>query len=324
MTGARARRGAFEHTHGLSDPDGKGTRRRLAVSLVLTLAVFVIQVVGALLSGSLALLADSAHVLTDGTGLTLAVIAASLAARPATPRRTFGWKRAEILAALANGLLMLCVCVFVVVEGVQRLAAPPPVEAPVMILASTAGLIVNVTVMMLLARSSRDNLNVRGAYLEVWGDAVGSVFVVVAGVVIQITGFARADGIASLLIGALILPRAVVLIRAALEVLLEATPKGVDIAEIRAHLGRIPGVSEIHDLHVWSITSGMPSLTVHARIDAAHASQVASGQMLARFQECAREHFDLTHSTFQLELDEPTAPVSACEAEHADGVGRRA
>lgn len=309
------------HTHG---GVGEGAaanlshRRRLVISLALTLVVLGIELIGALVSGSLALLADSAHVLTDGTGLTLAIIAATLAAKPATRLHTFGWKRAEILAALANGLLMLAVCVFVVVEGVQRLFSPPTVEAPIMMAAAILGLVVNVTVMSLLAHSSKDNLNMRGAYLEVWGDAVGQVFVIITSIVIATTGFTQADGIASLAIGALILPRGVILLKAALRVLLEATPKNVDVGALRSHLGALPGVVEIHDLHVWTITSNMPSLTVHARIDPEYAQDIMNGKMLARFQACVSTHFDVTHSTFQFEVDSPpiTPEATACDALH--------
>lgn len=289
------------HSHEV-DTSTPGNRRRLAISLGLTLSVFVIQMAGALWSGSIALLADSAHVFTDATGLTLAVIAATLAARPATHERTFGWKRAEILAASLNGLLMLGVSVYVIVEGVQRFAAPPGVNSPIMLAAASVGLAVNLAVMALLFRGRKANLNIRGAYLEVWGDMIGSVLVIIAGAVIAATGFMQADAIASLIVGALILPRAVSLLCQAVHVLLEASPRGMDVAQLREHLAAIPGVAEVHDLHVWTISSGMPSLTVHARIDAEHADDVLSGAMLRRFVECTREHFDVTHATFQLEV----------------------
>ncbi len=301
---------ATAHGHDLNPNDSSGNRRRLAISLALTLSVFVIQVIGALWSGSIALLADSAHVLTDGTGLTLAVIAATLAARPATHKRTFGWKRAEILAAGVNGLLMLGISVYVIIEGIKRFAAPPEVDSPIMLAAAGVGLAVNLAVMALLFRNRKTNLNIRGAYLEVWGDMLGSVLVIVAGLLIATTGFMQADAIASLIVGALILPRAVSLLRQAGHVLLEASPEGMDVEELRKHLAGIPGVTQVHDLHVWTISSGMPSLTVHAQIDAEHADEVASGVMLRRFQECTREHFDLTHATFQLEVDGPTECVA--------------
>ena len=302
MTDAHAH--GHSHSHDV-DVSTASNRRRLTISLVLTLSVFVIQLIGALVSGSIALLADTAHVLTDGTGLALAVVAAALAARPATQERTFGWKRAEILAAGVNGLLMLGIGAYVIIEGIQRVAAPPEVDSPIMLAAASVGLTVNLLVLALLFRNRKSNLNIRGAYLEVWGDMVGSVFVIIAGVIIATTGFAQADAIASLIVGALILPRGVLLLRQASHVLLEASPRGMDVGELRQHLADIPGVLEVHDLHVWTISSGLPSLTVHARVDAEHAGDVVSGAMLQKFQECTREHFDVTHATFQLEVGAP-------------------
>lgn len=289
--------------------------RRLALSLAVTLSVFVIEVLGAIFSGSVALLADSAHVLTDSTGLVLALFAALLSGRPATTARTFGWKRMEVLAAAANGFLMLGIAVFVVVEGVERLVTPPEVRSWLMLSVAFVGLVANLVVMGLLARDHRRNINVRGAYLEVWGDMVGSLLVIVAAVVIGTTGFSAADGIASIVIGALILPRAVLLLRQVGEVLLEASPRGMDMTELRRHLTRIPGVVQVHDLHVWSITQGVPSLTVHALIDEGHAADVASGKLLQEFQECTRKHFDVSHSTFQFEVGEGPE----CGAEQGDG-----
>ncbi|HHW50647.1 MAG TPA: cation transporter, partial [Pseudoclavibacter sp.] len=295
--------------------DRTAARSRLGVSLAVNLTIVTVEIVGGIISGSLALLADSAHMLTDSIGLTLALVAATLAMRPATKKRTFGWKRAEILAASINGLLMLGVSIFVAVEGIERVVTPPEVDAPIMLIAAVVGLLANVVVMSLLVRHAKDSLNIRGAYLEVWGDAVGSVLVILSGIVIMLTGFTRADGIASLIIACLIFPRAIVLLRAAVRVLLEATPEGVDVEKLRTHLSGIPGVVQIHDLHVWTITSGMPSLTVHAQIDPRYAAELSSGAMLRAFQRCTQEHFDLKHSTFQFEIGSAVNSQDACDAE---------
>nr|WP_135139079.1 cation diffusion facilitator family transporter [Geodermatophilus sp. DF01_2] len=292
------------HGHGHGRPPGTasaGYRRRLAAVLALTVAVMVAEVAGALASGSLALLADAGHMATDALGIALALGAVSLAQRPARGRRTFGWQRAEILAAVANGLLLVGVAGYVVVEAVRRIGDPPEIGSGVMLAVAALGLAVNLVGLVVLHGGRRDSLNVRGAYLEVLGDALGSVAVLAAGVVIATTGWTPADTVASLLIAALVLPRAWSLLREAVDVLLEAAPRGVDMDRVRAHILGVDGVLGVHDLHAWTITSGLPVLSAHVVVTDEALEAGHGGRVLDALCACLGDHFDVEHCTFQLE-----------------------
>jgi cobalt-zinc-cadmium efflux system protein len=285
-------------------PPGTATgkhRGRLALVLAITLGVVGVQVIGGLVSGSLALLADAGHMLTDASGVAIALVATALAARPATNARTYGLQRAEILAALVNALLLAALGVWVVVEALRRWSAPPEVGTGVMLAVAVVGGVANLTSLLVLRGAQRESLNVRGAYLEVLGDLLGSVAVVTAGVVIAVTGYLRADVIASLAIGLFILPRAWSLLREVVDVLLEATPKGTDLDQVREHIRRVPGVVDVHDLHVWTITSGVPALSVHVVVDQECIDGGRSGAVLDALGRCLGTHFDTEHCTFQLE-----------------------
>jgi cobalt-zinc-cadmium efflux system protein len=262
--------------------------------------VLVVEVAGAALSGSLALLADAGHVLADGAGIGLALLAVRFAARPATPQRTFGYYRLEILAAVVNAVLLFGVAGFVLVEAWRRLTAPPEVASGLMLAVAAAGLVANAVSLWLLHGGQRTSLNLRGAYLEVWGDLLGSVAVLAAAAVIAVTGLQAADPIASALIGVLILPRTWRLLRDAVDVLLEAAPKGVDLAEVRRHLAETPGVRDVHDLHAWTITSGLPVVSAHVVLERG----ADAGPVLDGLGDCLAGHFDIEHSTFQLEQPE--------------------
>lgn len=286
------------HDHG---PATARHRGRLAWVLGLTLVVMVVEVVGGVVSGSFALVADAGHMLTDAAGLAVALGASVLAARPATARRTFGWQRAEVLAALVNGMLVAAVGVLVLVEGVRRTVRPGEVEPRLMFVVALVGLAVNAAGLLLLRPGRGESLNVRGAYLEVLGDALGSVAVVVASLVVLATGFARADGIASVVIALLILPRAAVLLRDVAGVLLEATPPGVDLDVVREHIAGVPGVVGVHDLHAWTITSGVPVLSAHVVVADAELDRAGTGRVLAALRTCLSGHFDVEHCTFQVE-----------------------
>jgi cobalt-zinc-cadmium efflux system protein len=296
------RMGSGSHDHGASTTD----RRRLVVAIAITATVLVVEVVGALVSGSLALLADAGHMTSDLLGLGIALGATLIAARPATDRHTFGFQRGEVLGALANGLILAVVAVFVAVQGVRRLLGPegPEVDAGVMLLAAGIGLVANVAALLVLRGGAGSSINLRGAYLEVLGDAFGSVATIVAGVVIALTGFGRADAIASLVIAALIVPRAVVLLREVVRVLNESTPVGTEPERIRAHLLETPGVTAVHDVHVWAITSGSPVFTAHVVVDQEVFREGRTGELLDRLAGCLDDHFDVEHSTFQLEPEE--------------------
>jgi cation diffusion facilitator family transporter len=292
------------HRHGAEHGSGTvsaGHRRRLAVVLGLTGSVFVVEVVGALVSGSLALLADAAHMATDALGIGMALIAVTLAQRPARGRRTFGLQRVEVLAAVANGLLLLGVGVYVVVEAVRRIGDPPDIDSGWMLGVALVGLVVNLGSLALLHAGQGESLNTRGAYLEVVGDALGSVAVIVAAVVIATTGWTGADVVASLAVGALVLPRAWSLLREALDVLLEAAPRGVDLDDVRVHVLGVPGVLAVHDLHAWTITSGLPVLSAHVVVHDDVLAEGHGGRVLDALSACLGGHFDLSHCTFQLE-----------------------
>ena len=290
------------HGHGHGNAARRAVdRSRLRLVLAVTLTVLVAELVGAWWSGSLALLADAGHMATDAGAVTLALAASYVASRPVSARRSFGWHRAEILAALVNAVVLLAVCVFLLVEGVRRLVDPPEVEAGPMLAFAVAGLLANAVSLALLAGRRGESLNMRGAYLEVLSDLVGSCAVVVAALFVLVGDALRADPVATLLIAVLILPRAWSLAREAIDVLLEATPAGVDPAEIRDHLLDVPGVVDVHDLHVWTITSGMPSLSVHVTVDDETLAEEGVGALLDRFSSCVAAHFDVDHTTFQLE-----------------------
>ncbi|TFV86003.1 cation diffusion facilitator family transporter [Blastococcus sp. CT_GayMR16] len=280
---------------------GGAHRRRLVVVLGLTLAVLAAEVVGGVLSGSLALLADAGHMATDAAGLALALAAVSLAQRPARGRRTFGWQRVEILAAVANGLLLLAVAAYVLVEAIRRIGDPPEIGSGLMLVIASVGLVVNLGSLLVLHGGRDSSLNIRGAYLEVAADALGSVAVIVAAVVIATTGWTPADIVASAVIGVLVVPRAWHLLREAFDVLLEAAPRGVDLQDVRAHILGVDGVLDVHDLHAWTITSGLPVLSAHVVVTDEALAAGHGGRVLDALCSCLGEHFDLEHCTFQLE-----------------------
>ncbi|MFT2706561.1 cation diffusion facilitator family transporter [Clavibacter zhangzhiyongii] len=294
--------GSGSHDHGAATTD----RRRLVIAIAITAAVLVVEVVGALVSGSLALLADAGHMTSDLLALGIALAATIIAARPATDRHTFGFQRGEVLGALVNGLILAVVAVVVAVQGVERLLAPEgsAVDPGVMLVAAGIGLVANVAALVVLRGGAGRSLNMRGAYLEVLGDAFGSVATIAAGVVIAATGSGRADAVASLVIAALIVPRAVVLLRDVVRVLNESTPVGTEPERIRAHLLETPGVTAVHDVHVWAITTGSPVFTAHVVVEQEVFREGRTGELLDRLSGCLDDHFDVEHSTFQLEPEE--------------------
>ncbi|MFF4018830.1 cation diffusion facilitator family transporter [Streptomyces sp. NPDC001843] len=292
------------HAHTHAPPTGTAAaayRGTLRVTLSITLAVMVLEIAGGLAADSLALIADAAHMATDALGLGMALLAIHFASRPPSTNRTFGYARAEILAALANCLLLLGVGGYVLYEAVQRFFTPAGTEGGLMIVFGAIGLVANTISLTLLMRGQKESLNVRGAFLEVAADALGSVAVIVSAVVILATGWQAADPIASLVIGLMIVPRTVKLLRETLDVLLEAAPKDVDMAEVRAHLLALDGVEDVHDLHAWTITSGLPVLSAHVVVSSDALSAIGHEKMLHELQGCLGDHFDVEHCTFQLE-----------------------
>ena len=289
---------AHGHDHGAALADHRG---RLAAVLAITVTVMIVEVVGAIVSGSLALLADAAHMLTDVAGLTMGLVAASLARRPATPLRTWGYHRAEILGAAAQAALLFAVGTFVLVEGVRRLLEPPAVASGAMVVFGVVGLVGNAIGLVILAGARGANLNMRAAFLEVVNDALGSVAVLVAAGLIAAFGWYRADAVASILIGVLIVPRTIRLLREAVDVLLESTPKGLDLGEVREHLHALEQGHEVHDLHASQVATGIPVLTAHVVVDEScfHDGHLAS--MLDEVQRCIAVDFGIEHSTIQFE-----------------------
>jgi cobalt-zinc-cadmium efflux system protein len=291
------------HDHAPSGVRGASNRRLLATSLALTASVMVVQIVGAALSGSLALFADAGHMLTDAAALVIALVASSVAARPANDRRTFGYQRAEVFGALANGIILIVLSVWVAVEGIQRLVRPGEVTVAggLMLVVAIVGLVANGVAMWLLSAAQRRSINVRGAYLEVLGDLFGSAAVIVAAIVILLTGWVQADAIASLFIAAMIVPRAVALLREVVSVLAESAPKGTEVGDIRDHILATQGVVDVHDVHVWQLTRGAPVFTAHVVVEDAALNEGRASGILSQLQTCLSEHFDVEHSTFQLE-----------------------
>lgn len=281
--------------------------RRLVIAISIVAVFLVVEVVGSVFAGSLALIADAGHMFSDLLGLVVALVALGIARRPATDRQTFGYQRAEVLGALANGLILTGVAIFVAVQGVTRLFAPSEVLGVPMLVIAGLGLIANVVVMFVLRGGAKDSIGMRGAYLEVLGDMLGSIAAIVAGVVILLTGFVQADAIASLVIAALIVPRALSLLRDVVHVLTESVPSNMSVVEIREHLLGAPGVVDVHDVHVWAITSGAPVFSAHIVVTPEVFAEGRTGALLDELGQCMAGHFDVEHSTFQLEPAEHAA-----------------
>jgi len=300
------------HSHSHDHSHGSSNRTRLCIAIAIIATFLVVEVVGAWISGSLALLADAGHMVSDLLGLVIALVALGIASRPATDRQTFGYQRAEVLGALFNGLLLAGIAVFIAIEAVGRLVDPSEAEvlsAPMLIIAAV-GLLANLAALFVLRGGAATSIGMRGAYLEVIGDLFGSIAAIVAAVVILTTGLQLADAIASLVIVALIIPRAFVLLRDVVRVLSEAVPHGTDVEAIRAHILGANGVIDVHDVHVWAITSGAPVFSAHVVVSAELFESGGTGALLDELSGCLTGHFDVEHSTFQLEPAE--------HAEHED------
>ncbi|MGN6752267.1 MAG: cation diffusion facilitator family transporter [Intrasporangium sp.] len=296
-----------DHQHGVSID---ANRRHLWVALFLLLGFMVAEVAAAVVSGSLALLSDAGHMLSDVGAIAAALWAMRLAARPARGKWTFGWKRAEIISAAGNGITLLVVAGVLAVEAVRRLVQPPEVEGGVVLVVALVGVVVNIVAAWVLARANRSSLNIEGAYQHILTDLYGFIGTVVAGAVILFTGWTRADSIATLVVVALMLRAAYALLRDSGRVLLEAAPEGMDLAEVRRHLLEPQHVLDVHDLHVWTVTNGLPTLSCHVVIDDSCFRDGHAPALLDQLQECLQGHFDVEHSTFQLE------PASHAAHEH--------
>jgi cobalt-zinc-cadmium efflux system protein len=296
---------ALRHTPGRSGHDhGIGANadtRSLATALALIVGFLVVEVVVALASGSVALLADAGHMLSDAGAIAGSLWAIRLAARPATGDWTFGFKRAEILSAAVNGITLLVVGILVGIESVERLFDPPAVDGGPVLAVALLGVAVNVAATWVLSRANRGSLNVEGAFQHIVTDLYAFIGTVIAAIVILTTGYVRADAIASLIVVGLMLHSAWCLLRDSGRVLLEAAPKTVALADVREHMLEVPEILGVHDLHVWTVTSDLPALSAHVVIDDACFTNGRSPMILDHLQECLQGHFDVEHSTFQLE-----------------------
>ncbi len=282
-------------------------QRRLVVVLVLTSTYLVAEVVGGLLTNSLALLADAGHMLTDVLGLAMALAAIRFGQRPATPAKTYGFYRTEILAALANSVVLVGVAGYILVEAWRRFQAPPDIASLPMLLVATGGLVVNLIGAKLLHAGAGESLNVQGAFLELSSDLLGSIGVILAALIISLTGWWQADPIISVVIGLFILPRTWRLLKGALDVLLEAAPPSVKVADVEAAVRQVPGVASVHDLHVWTITSGFVAMSGHVE-----AQGRSSSDVLHDVQGVLKDRFRIEHATLQVEQCDHPEDVVCC------------
>ena len=276
-------------------------RRALVLALALLVGFMVFEVGAAVVSNSLVLLADAGHMLVDVGAIAGSLVAIRLAARPETGSHTYGMKRAEILAAAANGIALLIVSALVTYDAVVRLVHPSHVDGAVLVVVAAVGVVVNLVATLAVSRADRRSLNIEGAYRHILTDLYAFVGTLIAGAVIIVTGFNRADAIASLVVVALMLKAAVQLLRPALHILLEATPEDIDLEEVRRHILELPEVQSVHDLHAWTLTSSLPILTAHVVITDDCFTTGEAGRVLDHLQDCLSGHFDVAHSTLQFE-----------------------
>ncbi|TCW19922.1 cation diffusion facilitator family transporter [Dietzia cinnamea] len=301
------------HDHGnVSQQADRGTRRRLLIAFSITAIIVLAQAVGSVVTGSLALLTDTAHALADASGLLVAVIAATMMMRPPNSKRTWGFARIEVIAALGQAVLLIVVGSYAAIEGVRRLFEPADVPGTELLVFGMIGLVANIAAMMVLASRRGANFNMRAAFLEVLNDALGSVGVIVAAIVINTTGFQRADTIAALFIAALIIPRAFSLLRQTVRVLMEYAPTGLDLDEVRDHILELDHVRDVHDLHASMIGTGLPVISAHVVVEDQCFESGHAPQILEKILTCVKEHFPVSfdHATIQLE----TAAVRARES----------
>ncbi len=292
------------HHHGSA-----ASERRLWAVFLITALFLLVEVAAGILTGSLALLSDAGHMLTDVAAIGISIAAIRIGRRPADARRTYGYYRFEILAAALNAAVLIVVAAYIFYEAYHRFVTPQEIDAAGMTAVAVLGLVVNVAAIKLLAAGADENLNVKGAYLEVLADAVSSVAVIVAGALTLVFGWSLADPLVAAGIGIWVLPRALRLLGESVNILLEGVPEGMNLAAIEGTLAGVPGVRGVHELHVWAISSGKPSLTAHLVIDAETAEEQ---EVLAGAAERLRTDFGITHTTLQIEREQCAADAEAC------------
>ena len=296
-----------DHSHSVG-----GNQRALTIALVLTASFLVVELVGGILTKSLALISDAAHMFTDAAALAIALTAIQISKRAADRRRTFGYYRFEILAAAFNALLLFGVALYILYEAYVRISSPAAVESTGMLVIAAVGMAVNLISMRFLASGKDNSLNMKGAYLEVWSDLLGSAGVILGAIIIKFTGWTWVDSAVAVLIGLWVLPRTWSLLKSSLNILLEGVPEDIDLLSVQNALLKVPGVRSIHDLHVWALSSGKPSMTVHVvrqtEID-------AEASILPEIRRCMKANFAITHITVQIE----SAPCEQTDEEFQFG-----
>ena len=283
------------HSHGQARA---GHEKKLWIALALTTSFMISEVIGAFITGSLALLSDAAHMLTDSTALAISLVAIQIAKRAADKKRTFGYARFEILAAAFNAILLFMVAVYILYEAYQRFKTPTEIESIGMLIVAVIGLVVNLVSMRLLMSASDESLNVKGAYLEVWSDMLGSIGVIGAALIIRFTGWIWVDAIVAAAIGLWVLPRTWILLKESMNILLQGVPEGIDIAEVEARIRAVEGVEDIHDLHIWALTSGKNVMSAHLVVQRFSRTEQ---EILAEVTHLMSEAFHISHTTLQLE-----------------------
>lgn len=302
----RGREWMHHHAHGHCDhhhghhQSREGNQKGLAIAFSVTVGIMVLEFVGGLVTNSLALLSDSGHMLSDAASLLLSLVAVWLASRPVSPKRTYGFYRFEILAALVNGVTLVIIAIWIIWEAIERLVHPPEVESGTMMIVAAVGLIANLVSAWVLLRQGdvKENVNVRSAYLHVLGDALGSVGAIAAGLVMWLFGWYAADPLISILVAVLILRGAFAVVRQTVHILMEGTPVAIDQAEVKAALSGIDGVADVHDLHIWTITSGLDSLSCHLLIEDGRDAQAILQQAI----DLVETRFHIRHATIQIEM----------------------
>ena len=291
------------HTH----DHGHSASKPLKITLFIVLLVMVAEIIGGFLSNSLSLLGDAGHMLTDALAIVLSLFAITIARRPATERRTYGYHRAEIMAALANGIILVLVSAWIFYEAYQRFSEPPEVESPIMLTVAAVGLVANLIGMLVLQRSAKGSLNVRAAFWHIIGDTLSSVGVIIAGVIIMVTGWSIVDPILAVVIGLVIIWGAFRIVKEAADILLESVPAHLKLEDVTAAIKTVPGVVDLHDLHVWTITSGIYAASAHVDIEDRMVSESAG--VLSGINNLLEDQFGISHTTLQLECE--TCPSGA-------------
>ena len=275
--------------------------RPLKITLGIVLVVMVAEVIGGILSGSLALLSDAGHMLVDALALGLSLFAMTIARRPATPTKTYGYHRAEIMAALANGTILVLLSIYIFYEAYRRFLEPPLVQAPLMLLVASIGLTANLAGILLLRKGSQRSLNIKAAFWHIAGDTISSVGVIIGGVIIAVAGWYIVDPIIAVLIGGIILWGAVRIVRESADILLEAVPRHIEVDKVIATIKNVSGVEDVHDIHIWTITSGIYALSTHLLIEDQTVSR--SAEIVETVNQDLARHFNITHTTLQLECE---------------------